>query len=81
MNLIGYGLNSHLLAGNRDNTGDFDDAFYLRLCSKTFFGSLEIGQFIAEQLGLDLPAVTERLNDKNNEEWLVNEVGRDKVEV
>ncbi|KAF8598652.1 alkaline phosphatase-like protein [Ceratobasidium sp. AG-I] len=60
VNLIGYGLNAHLLAGNRDNT--------------------EIGQFIAEQLGLDLPAVTEQLNDKKNEEWLINEVGRDKVE-
>lgn len=45
------------------------------------FISLEIGQFIAEQLGLDLPAVTELLNDKKNEDWLVNEVGRDKVEV
>ncbi|QRV93563.1 alkaline phosphatase [Ceratobasidium sp. AG-Ba] len=40
----------------------------------------EIGQFIAEQLGLDLPAVTDILNDKRNEYWLVNEVGRDKVE-
>ncbi|KAG9099945.1 hypothetical protein FRC06_004686 [Ceratobasidium sp. 370] len=39
----------------------------------------EIGQFIAEQLGLDLPAVAKLLNDAKNEDWLINEVGRDKV--
>ncbi|KAG9124932.1 hypothetical protein FRC07_009645 [Ceratobasidium sp. 392] len=40
----------------------------------------EVGQFIADQLGLDLPAVTKALNDKKNEAWLVGKVGRDKVE-
>ena len=60
VNLIGYGPNSQLMAGNRDNT--------------------EVGQFITDQLGLDLPAVTKLLNDKKNENWLVNKVGRDKVE-
>ncbi|KAG8751490.1 hypothetical protein FRC11_009325, partial [Ceratobasidium sp. 423] len=40
----------------------------------------EVGQFINDQLGLDLPTVTALLNDKKNENWLVNKVGRDKVE-
>ncbi|CAE6424860.1 unnamed protein product, partial [Rhizoctonia solani] len=40
----------------------------------------EVGQFITDQLGLDLPTVTTLLNDKKNENWLVNKVGRDKVE-
>ncbi|KAJ1305658.1 hypothetical protein OPQ81_000654 [Rhizoctonia solani] len=40
----------------------------------------EVGQFITDQLGLDLPTVTKLLNDKKNENWLVNKVGRDKVE-
>ncbi|QRV78782.1 alkaline phosphatase [Ceratobasidium sp. AG-Ba] len=40
----------------------------------------EVGQFIADQLGLDLPAATKILNDKKNEAWLVGKVGRDKVE-
>ena len=40
----------------------------------------EIGQFIAEQLELDLPAVADKLNDPKNEEWLTKSVGRDKVE-
>ncbi|KAG8735845.1 hypothetical protein FRC10_010093, partial [Ceratobasidium sp. 414] len=40
----------------------------------------EEGQFITDQLQLDLPAVTKALNDKKNENWLVNKVGRDKVE-
>ncbi|KAB5591152.1 Alkaline phosphatase [Ceratobasidium theobromae] len=60
VNLIGYGPNSQLMSGNRDNT--------------------EVGQFITDQLGLDLPSVTKLLNDKKNENWLVNKVGRDKVE-
>ncbi|QRV78779.1 alkaline phosphatase [Ceratobasidium sp. AG-Ba] len=40
----------------------------------------EVGLFINDQLGLDLPSVTKLLNDKKNEDWLVNKVGRDKVE-
>ncbi|CAE6472144.1 unnamed protein product [Rhizoctonia solani] len=40
----------------------------------------EVGQFITDQLGLDLPTITKQLNDKKNENWLVNKVGRDKVE-
>ena len=40
----------------------------------------EIGQFIAEQLELDLPAIADKLNDPKNEEWLIKSVGRDKVE-
>lgn len=40
----------------------------------------EIGQFIAEQLELDLPAIADKLNDLANEEWLVKSVGRDKVQ-
>jgi alkaline phosphatase len=40
----------------------------------------EIGQFIAEQLELDLPAVAEKLNNPENEEWLTKSVGRDKVQ-
>ncbi|KAJ1301859.1 hypothetical protein OPQ81_009086 [Rhizoctonia solani] len=40
----------------------------------------EVGQFITDQLGLDLPTVTKMLNDKKNENRLVNKVGRDKVE-
>ncbi|CAE6485839.1 unnamed protein product [Rhizoctonia solani] len=40
----------------------------------------EVGQFITDQLGLDLPTITKQLNDKKNEDWLVNKVGRDKVE-
>ncbi|KAI0767625.1 alkaline-phosphatase-like protein [Fomes fomentarius] len=40
----------------------------------------EIGLFIADVLKLDLPTVGEKLNDKKNEDWLVNVVGRDKVE-
>lgn len=40
----------------------------------------EIGLFIADVLKLDLPTVSEKLNDKKNEDWLVNVVGRDKVE-
>ncbi|CAE6461842.1 unnamed protein product [Rhizoctonia solani] len=40
----------------------------------------EVGQFITDQLGLDLPSATNLLNDKKNEKWLVDKVGRDKVE-
>ncbi|KAJ1305659.1 hypothetical protein OPQ81_000655 [Rhizoctonia solani] len=40
----------------------------------------EVGQFITDQLGLDLPSATTILNDKKNEKWLVEKVGRDKVE-
>ncbi|KAG8710384.1 hypothetical protein FRC11_004569, partial [Ceratobasidium sp. 423] len=40
----------------------------------------EVGQFITDQLGFDLPTVTTLLNDKKNEIWLVNKAGRDKVE-
>jgi len=40
----------------------------------------EIGQFISDQLRLDLPAVADKLNDPKNEQWLVKSVGRDKVE-
>ncbi|KAF8732495.1 Alkaline phosphatase, partial [Rhizoctonia solani] len=40
----------------------------------------EVGQFITDQLGLDLPSATNLLNDKKNEKWLVEKVGRDKVE-
>ncbi|KAF8751065.1 Alkaline phosphatase [Rhizoctonia solani] len=40
----------------------------------------EVGQFITDQLELDLPTITKQLNDKKNENWLVNKVGRDKVE-
>jgi len=40
----------------------------------------EIGLFIANELRLDIPSITSRLNDKANEKWLVEEVGRDKVE-
>jgi alkaline phosphatase len=40
----------------------------------------EIGQFIAEQLNLDLPAIADKLNDPKNEKWLVNDVGRDQVQ-
>ena len=36
--------------------------------------------FITNELRLDLPSITGKLNDKVNEEWLVEEVGRDKVE-
>lgn len=43
-------------------------------------GLSEIGLFIANQLGLDLPKVTALLNDPKNEQWLVEQVGRDKVE-
>ncbi|KAG8686989.1 hypothetical protein FRC11_008004 [Ceratobasidium sp. 423] len=42
--------------------------------------SSEVGQFITDQLGLDLPSATNLLNDKKNEKWLVEKVGRDKVE-
>ncbi|CAE6477923.1 unnamed protein product, partial [Rhizoctonia solani] len=31
----------------------------------------EVGQFITDQLGLDLPSATNLLNDKKNEKWLV----------
>ena len=40
----------------------------------------EIGLFIADVLKLDLPAVGQKLNDKKNEDWLRNVVGRDSVE-
>lgn len=40
----------------------------------------EIGQFISDQLGLDLPAIADKLNDPRNKEWLVNDVGQDKVQ-
>ncbi|KAH8928957.1 alkaline phosphatase-like protein [Atractiella rhizophila] len=40
----------------------------------------EAGLFVANQLGLDLPAITKKLNSKVNEKWLVNEVGRDLVD-
>ena len=40
----------------------------------------EIGQFIAEQLELDLLAIADKLNDPANEQWLVKSVGRDKVQ-
>ncbi|CAE6489319.1 unnamed protein product [Rhizoctonia solani] len=40
----------------------------------------EVGQFITDQLGLDLPSATNLLNDKKNERWLIEKVGRDKVE-
>ena len=40
----------------------------------------EVGLFITNELRLDLPSITGKLNDKVNEEWLVEEVGRDKVE-
>ena len=40
----------------------------------------EIGQFIAEQLELDLPAIADKLNDPANELWLTKSVGRDKVQ-
>ncbi|KAI0711542.1 alkaline-phosphatase-like protein [Earliella scabrosa] len=40
----------------------------------------EVGLFIADVLKLDLPAVADRLNAKKNERWLVDVVGRDKVE-
>ncbi|KAJ1301863.1 hypothetical protein OPQ81_009090 [Rhizoctonia solani] len=40
----------------------------------------EVGQFITDQLGLDLPSATNLLNDNKNEKWLVEKVGRDKVE-
>ncbi|KDN46721.1 hypothetical protein RSAG8_04101, partial [Rhizoctonia solani AG-8 WAC10335] len=40
----------------------------------------EVGQFITDQLALDLPTITKQLDDKKNENWLVNKVGRDKVE-
>ena len=36
--------------------------------------------FIANELQLDIPSITDRLNSKANEKWLVEEVGRDKVE-
>lgn len=40
----------------------------------------EVGLFITNELQLDIPSITRRLNDKANEKWLVEEVGRDKVE-
>lgn len=36
--------------------------------------------FIANELLLDIPSITGKLNDKADEKWLVEEVGRDKVE-
>jgi len=42
--------------------------------------SIEVGLFIADQLGLDLPAVAKKLNDPKNKDWLVNRVGINKVE-
>jgi hypothetical protein len=40
----------------------------------------EVGLFITNELELDIPSITGRLNDRVNEKWLVEEVGRDKVE-
>jgi len=40
----------------------------------------EVGLFITNELRLDIPSITSKLNDKANEKWLVEEVGRDKVE-
>ena len=40
----------------------------------------EVGLFITDELQLDIPSITSKLNDKANEKWLVEEVGRDKVE-
>jgi alkaline phosphatase len=40
----------------------------------------EVGLFIANELQLDIPSITGELNDKANEKWLVEEVGRDRVE-
>lgn len=40
----------------------------------------EVGLFITNELQLDIPSITGKLNDKANEKWLVEEVGRDKVE-
>jgi len=40
----------------------------------------EVGLFITNELCLDIPSITAILNDKVNEKWLVEEVGRDKVE-
>ncbi|KAG8753217.1 hypothetical protein FRC11_007607, partial [Ceratobasidium sp. 423] len=76
VNLIGYGPNSERMAGNRDNTGTSKGP---GTSTKLTLG-VEVGQFITDQLGLDLPTVTTLLNDKKNENWLVNKVGRDKVE-
>ena len=82
MNLIGYATmraftNLEKIRGNHDNTGE------------TFVGFIptnwaqfvsEVGLFITNELQLDLPLITSKLNDKVNEKWLVEEVGRDKVE-
>ncbi|KDQ16615.1 hypothetical protein BOTBODRAFT_53735 [Botryobasidium botryosum FD-172 SS1] len=40
----------------------------------------EIGLFIVNNLKLDLPKVTNLLNNPKNEQWLVEQVGRDKVQ-
>ena len=40
----------------------------------------EIGLFVADVLKLDMASVGDKLNADENEEWLVNVVGRDKVE-
>jgi len=40
----------------------------------------EVGLFITNELQLDIPSITSKLNNKVNEKWLVEEVGRDNVE-
>jgi hypothetical protein len=39
----------------------------------------EIGQFVIDMLNLDTSAITDKLNDPSNSEWLENEVGLAKV--
>lgn len=42
--------------------------------------SIEIGVFVADQLGLDLPAIAKKLNDPKHGKWLKEQVGIDKVQ-
>ncbi|KAG8934738.1 hypothetical protein FRC02_009319 [Tulasnella sp. 418] len=44
------------------------------------YDNTEVGQFITDQLGLDLPAITSKLNNPKNEKWLIEQVGRDSIE-
>lgn len=82
VNLIGYATkrafaNLEKIRGNHDNTGETCTGLFLQI---VLFFSPEVGLFIANELRLDIPSITNKLNDKVNEEWLVEEVGRDKVE-
>lgn len=83
VNLIGYATkkafpNLEKIRGNHDNTGEI--SMHMIHPWELFSTIPEIGLFIANELQLDIPSITDTLNDKANEKWLVEEVGRDKVE-